>query len=114
MTQNSGKQKYSKEALKDIRTSITMILDMYTETMQAILNGDELKVKNVQKKKDEIMQLDEKMRRAHIERVGKKKCKAIMTAGFNNILHDIERMGNSCVNLIEIALQNVDNPLLLN
>ena len=59
------------------------------------------------------MQLDDNMRKAHIERVGKKKCTATMTAAYNNLLHDIDRMGNSCVNLVEIAVKNVEFPVLL-
>ena len=113
MVQSTKKQKYSKEALKDIRTSVGLILDMYTEAMQAIISGDEIKVKDIQKKKEEIMQLDDNMRKAHIERVGKKKCTATMTAAYNNLLHDIDRMGNSCVNLVEIAVKNVEFPVLL-
>lgn len=108
------KQKYSGEALKDIRSSVSLILEMYQEAMQAIINGTDMQVKDIQKKKEELMLLDENMRQAHIERVGKKKCDATMTAPFNNILHDIDRMGNSCVNLIEIAVKNVEFPVLLN
>ena len=112
--QNTKKERYSREALKDIQTSIGLVLDMYTEAMRAIINGDEVEIDDIQKKKEEIMQLDDNMRKAHIERVGKKKCKATMTAAFTNLLHDIDRMGNSCVNLVEIAVKNVEFPVLLN
>ena len=106
MMQNTKKERYSKDALKDIRSSIGLILDMYTEAIDAIVKGDEIRIKEIQKKKEEIMQLDDVMRKAHMERVGKKKCKATMTAAFTNLLHDIDRMGNSCVNLVEIAVEN--------
>ena len=43
------------------------------------------------------------MRKAHIERVNKGKCKASLTAPFTNILHLIDRMGNSCINLADVA-----------
>lgn len=111
---NEKKQKYSKEALKDLRVSMGLILDMYTEAMQAILSGDEMKANDIQKKKEEIIRLDENMRKAHMERVKKKKCDATMTTSFNNILHDIERMGYSCVNLVETAVKSVSFPILLN
>lgn len=114
ISQNTTKQKYSKDALKELRNSLSLILEMYTEAMQAIISGDEIKVSDIQKKKEEVMRLDEKMRKGHMERVAKKKCDATMTAAFNNILHDIDRMGNSCVNLVEIALKNVEFPVLLN
>ena len=105
MTQTSNNDRYSKEALKDIRTAVGMILEMYTEAMQAIKGDADVRVKDIEKKKEEIMQLDDNMRRAHIERIGKKKCSAAMTSAFSNLLLDIDRMGNSCVNLVEIAMK---------
>ena len=47
------------------------------------------------------------MRKAHIQRVNKGKCKSSMTAPFTNILHLIDRMGNSCVNLADVATNEI-------
>lgn len=105
--QRNQKDNFSKEALKDLRKAFGMILDLYTEAMQTIANGDEMQMKNIQKRKGEVLQLDEKMRQAHVERVGKKKCNAKLTVEYNNILHNIDRMGNSCVNLVDTALSHV-------
>ncbi|MCI5620089.1 MAG: Na/Pi cotransporter family protein [Lachnospiraceae bacterium] len=112
-TQRDQKDKFSKEALKDLRKAIGLILEIYSDAMQSIVNGDELEMKNVQKRKNEVMQLDEKMRQAHVERVGKKKCSAKLTVGYNNILHNIDRMGNSCVNLVDTAMSHVDFQMFL-
>lgn len=111
--QKNQKDKFSKEALKDLRKSVGVILDMYTEAMQSIVNGDELQMKNIQKRKNDVLQLDEKMRQAHVERVGKKKCSAKLTVGYNNILHTIDRMGNTCVNLVDAAMSHVDFQVFL-
>ena len=54
------------------------------------------------------MKLDEKMRKAHMERVGEKKCNAKLMVSFNNILYNIDRMGNCCVNLVDTASNQVD------
>lgn len=104
--QNATKNKYSAEALKQLQKSFGSILDMYRDAMNAMVSGDDGKVKNFQKQKEEIMKLDKKMRKSHMERVGKKKCDAKLTIGFNDILHDIDRMGNSCVNLADAALNS--------
>lgn len=101
--QNQKKQTFSKEAMKDLRKSIRMILDMYSYALTVMRDGDESGMKNVQKKKENVMLLDEKMRKAHIDRVGTKKCSVKLTGVYNIILHDIDRMGNSCVNLVEMA-----------
>lgn len=104
--QNATKNKYSVEALKQLQKSFGSILDIYRDAMNAMVRGDDGKVKNFQKQKEEIMKLDKKMRKSHMERVGKKKCDAKLTIGFNDILHDIDRMGNSCVNLADAALNS--------
>lgn len=108
VNQNSKKQKYSKEAIKDLRKSVGMILEMYEASMQAILTGESISQQKIQKKKAQIMELDENMRRSHMERVGKKKCDAKLTLAFNNVLHDIDRMGNSCINLADTVTENLD------
>lgn len=108
MNQNNGKQKYSKDALKDLKKSASLILDMFSNSMEAITKGNIIELENLQKKKEEVMQLDEKMRKAHMERVSKGKCSAKLTASYNNILHNIDRMSNSCVNLAEMAINQVN------
>lgn len=104
----------TKEALKDLRKSVKMIHDMYEYALTVMSTGSSTAmIKNVQKKKDEVLLLDDKMRQAHIERVGKKKCSVKLTALFNSILHDIDRMGNSCVNLVDMATSGQAMRLLL-
>lgn len=113
--QNDKKRRYSKEARKDLRRSLSMILDMYVTAMQAILHGDGLDMQQVREKdgidmqqirekKAQLTELGENMKRAHMERVRKKKCSAKLTVGFNNVLQDIDRMGSSCINLADTAV----------
>ena len=37
----------------------------------------------------------------------KGKCDSKLTAQYNEMLHNIDRIGNSCVNLVEVANDNV-------
>lgn len=105
--------KLSKEATKDLKKSVKLIHDMYQYAMDTLASGNSNHIKNIQKKKDEVLLLDDNMRQAHIERVGKKKCSAKLTALYNGILHDIDRMGNSCVNLVDMAVSSNGLGLLL-
>lgn len=105
--------KLSKEATKDLKKSVKLIHDMYEYAMDTLASGNATHIKNIQKKKDEVLLLDDNMRQAHIERVGKKKCSAKLTAMYNGILHDIDRMGNSCVNLVDMAISSSGLGLLL-
>lgn len=95
------KYKYSKEAMKDLGKSLTLIESMYSEVLEAIISGNPEDVKVIVKKREKIMELDISMRKAHMSRVSKGKCDASLTAPFNSILYSIDRMGNSCVNIAD-------------
>ena len=101
--QNKGKHKYSKEAVKELKKAIDQICTIYRESIQRISGDDDITIQDVQSQKESIMNLDEKIRKNHISRVGKGKCDSKLTAPFNEELHNIERIGNSCVNLVEVA-----------
>ncbi len=51
---------------------------------------------------DIVAQMLDKIR----TRSGKGKCDSKLTAPFNEVLHNIDRIGNSCVNLVEVAEDN--------
>ncbi|CDA25715.1 na/Pi-cotransporter [Roseburia sp. CAG:197] len=101
--QNKGKHKYSKEAVKELKKAIDQICTIYRESIQRISGDDDITIQDVQSQKESIINLDEKIRKNHISRVGKGKCDSKLTAPFNEVLHNIERIGNSCVNLVEVA-----------
>ncbi|MGN0245585.1 MAG: Na/Pi cotransporter family protein [Lachnospiraceae bacterium] len=102
------KYKYSKEAMKELEKSLSVMEGMYTEAMEIMTTGNEEHAKKILKKKGTILDLDIKMRKAHMERVAKGKCSGDLTAPYNKILHSIDRMGNSCVNIADAALERVD------
>lgn len=108
------KYKYSKEAMKDLEKSLNMIEEMYSEALLVMKTGNLENAKRIIKKKEKIMDLDINMKKAHMERVGKGKCPAKLTAPFNRILHSIDRMGNSCVNIADAALGQVDLKYFMN
>lgn len=104
--QNKGKHKYSKEAVKELKKAIDQICTIYRESIQRISGDGDITIQDVQSQKESIMNLEEKIRKNHISRVGKGKCDSKLTAPFNEVLHNIERIGNSCVNLVEVAEDN--------
>ena len=104
--QNKGKHKYSKEAVKELKKAIDQICTIYRESIRRISGDSDITIQDVQSQKENIMNLNEKMRKNHISRVGKGKCDSKLTAPFNEVLHNIDRIGNSCVNLVEVAEDN--------
>ncbi len=98
---------YSKAAMRDLRDAAGRILSMYDEAMNAIMNGSGFDMEKLEQEKTEINRLDDKMRAKHMERVGKGKCSAKLTAPFNALLDSVDRIGNSCVNLADMASSHV-------
>ncbi|XCP85940.1 Na/Pi cotransporter family protein [Roseburia hominis] len=99
---------FSKEARGDLEKGLGMIGDMYAEVLQVMETGDLENAKKILKRKEKILDLDIHMRKAHMERVGKGKCAAHLAAPFNKILTMVDRMSNSCANIADAALGEVD------
>ena len=99
--------KYTPEAMDELQKSLRTLEKMFIDSMKALQGDKSVQIDKMVKRKDKIMDLDIKMRKAHLQRVNKGKCKASLTAPFTNILHLIDRMGNSCVNLADVATNEI-------
>lgn len=98
---------FSQEASKDIQKSMELVSEMYNMVMKMVNNEEANEAENLVKMKEKIRKMDGDIRKEHIKRVHKGKCKAGLTAAFNEILHNVERIGNSCVNLADAAEDGV-------
>ena len=103
----TNKYKYSSEAMSDLGKSLKAIAKMFDLSMEALQNGSPEQADKILRRKDKILDLDIKMRKAHVQRVNKGECKASLTAPFSRVLHSIDRMGNSCINLADVAMNDV-------
>ena len=99
--------KYTPEAMDELQKSLRTLEKMFIDSMKALQGDKSVQIDKMVKRKDKIMDLDIKMRKAHLQRVNKGKCKASLTAPFTNILHLIDRMGNSCLNLADVAANEI-------
>ncbi|MCD7737209.1 MAG: Na/Pi cotransporter family protein [Lachnospiraceae bacterium] len=99
---------YSQEAMDDLENSLKQIEKMYKNALAALMGENDSALKKIIKHKDEVLDLDIKMRKSHMQRVTEGKCQKSLTAPFTKILHCIDRMGNSCVNLAEVALNQMN------
>ena len=99
--------KYTSEAMEELQKSLRTLEKMFIDSMKALQGDKSVQIDKMLKRKDKIMDLDIKMRKAHLQRVNKGKCKASLTAPFTNILHLIDRMGNSCLNLADVAANEI-------
>ena len=102
-----NRYKYTPEAMDELQKSLKTLEKMFNDSLKALQGDESVQIEKLIKRKDKIMDLDLKMRKAHVQRVNKGKCKANLTAPFTNILHLIDRMGNSCVNLADVASNEI-------
>jgi len=105
--------RYSKDAMKDLEQSLTMIEDMFSDILSVVEDGGEKKIQEVKDERSQIMEIDMNMRRAHAKRVAKGKCSPSLTPSFNKILYSVERMSDSCVNIADAVLQDGGNTAYL-
>lgn len=98
---------YSQEAIDDIEKSLLQILKMYGDAMAALTKGDQDALQKILKDNEQVRNLDFKMQTQHMRRVKAGMCRKELTAPFTQILGCIDRMGNSCINLAEGALNQM-------
>ena len=102
----SHKTHYSKDAVTDLRTSAEFIYSMFSKIMNPLSDGTAADEKDLRYIRENVVNLEFKMRRRHIDRVCKGKCSVKLTSNYNQILYNIERMSNSCVNLADTLKSN--------
>ncbi len=102
------KYHYSDEAMSELTTSLTCIGKMYQDSMTALSTGNTEMMQEILGHKDQVLDLDIEMRKGHMQRVNKGLCDKKMSVPFMRILHCIDRMGNSCVNLTEVAVNQMN------
>ena len=92
---------YSEDFTKDIEHSLTMIQNMYTDVLESLKSNDPQYANRVRAERGTVLGLDINMRKAHMDRVSKGECSPSLTAPFNDVMHCINRMGNSCMNIAD-------------
>ncbi|MDD4371855.1 MAG: Na/Pi cotransporter family protein [Anaerostipes sp.] len=102
------KYDYSPEAMEDLIKCTNLIRKMYRESIKMLTTGNVENADGIIKEKEEVLDLDLKMRKRHMSRVKRGKCSADLTAPFSKILHSLDRMGNSCINIVEAAVAHLD------
>ena len=87
--------------MDNLENGLDLSAEMYFGALQVMKTNDSVNTEEILKKKGQILDLDIDMRKGHMKRVATGTCAAKLTAAFGSILHSIDRMGNSCVNIAE-------------
>lgn len=100
---------FSKAATKDLEEVAAIVEKMCGATLEIVEQGDRSHAREVFAAKSDALDLDIKMRKAHMKRVAKGTCEPEAKGPFDEVLNGLDRIGNSCVNIAEaVAVGQVD------
>ena len=115
VTKMRGKEKqFSLEATEELHHLSKLLLQLYEDAIHVVTENTQESLQILREDKETIMKLDEKVRKAHMARVSQGKCDSSLTASYNTLLHNVERIGNCCIDLAEMGSEGMEfNHLLI-
>jgi phosphate:Na+ symporter len=106
--ENGVELSLSSEAREDLKSAIDNIKTIFIVTIKALKHNTPEVASEVMEKRSSIVDLDFQMRKSHLKRVKAGDCKAEMTKIYNSILHNLNRMEISCVNIADLLTSTVN------
>ena len=94
---------FEKPAMDDLAGAFEAVEAMYASAMNVALGAEGASFEQVLKAKGDVLDLDIKIRRAHMKRVTAGECSAETKAPFVAILNGIDRIANNSVNIADAA-----------
>lgn len=102
-----GKYKFSKDAVEELGKVIGNVEIMYRTSIVSLENGDTKTARKVFDYRKELRNMEKKFNKNHLKRLRKNNCKPEFTYPFSNVLHNLERIGDSCSGIVEEVMDNV-------
>lgn len=102
-----GKYKFSKDAVEELGRVIDNVEVMYQTAIASLESGDSKTAKKVLDYRKELRSMEKKFNKNHLKRLRKNNCKPEFTYPFSNMLHSMERIGDSCSGIVEEVMDNV-------
>ena len=102
-----GKYKFSKDAVEELGKVIDNVEIMYRTSIVSLENGDTKTARKVFDYRKELRNMEKKFSKNHLKRLRKNNCKPEFTYPFSNMLHSLERIGDSCSGMVEEVMDNV-------
>lgn len=102
-----GKYKFSKDAVEELGKVIDNVEIMYRTSIVSLENGDIKTARKVFDYRKELRNMEKKFNKNHLKRLRKNNCEPEFTYPFSNVLHNLERIGDSCSGIVEEVMDNV-------
>ncbi len=102
---NRNKYEFSEVANEEIDTCFNMIERMILDTIECLETGSPELAGKVLQEEEKINKLELEIRRDHMHRLGDNVCSPAVTVVFLDLIHNLERMGDSCNNIAEAVIK---------
>jgi phosphate:Na+ symporter len=98
-----NKQKFSGKALKELKELSEAVYKIYDLSCEHFKEPSQELYTVIYNMEEEIDKKVEKMRNTNIKRLGKGKCQVTQGSYFSEILVDLERVGDHCLNIAKLV-----------
>ena len=100
---NESKDGYSKAAVSDMHDFSKRLLGIYEVIIDALVGDESVDLKKLERQRADIFDLRDEMFNAHLKRVRKGKCDAVLTAGYGELLQNLEAIGACCIDMADLV-----------
>ena len=97
----------SDKAVTELRQYIEIAQNLFTESMDSVINGDSSEAEIVIKNRSKMRKAQKKNTKAHLNRVEKKICDPALTQAYSSILYNLDRVADNCVGIAEETMDGV-------
>jgi len=81
---------------------------MVRDSIEALNTGDVELARAVKEDQIKMENMEEELRRLHLQRLNEKKCSPEFSVVYTDIISDIRRIGDSCDNIANVVLKNIN------
>lgn len=97
--------RFSQAAVEELGRCFEYTSAMLQKTREALGSSDFVLAQEIMDNQSKLRKMERKFKKNHIKRMEDNSCKAEMTGVFSGILHNLERIGNSCTNIAEEIME---------
>ncbi len=105
---NKKKYEFSEDAYEEINGGFAHITKMVRNSIDALKSGDHSAALDVKAQEGEMNQMEAHLRKQHMIRLNERACSPEFTVIYNDIIHNLEKIGDSCDNMAEAVLSDVN------
>ena len=105
---NKKKYWFSDEAYAEIYECFDHVTRMMTDSIMALESGDYKVALNVKEQEGEMNLMEARLKKQHMKRLNEGTCSPEFTVMYNDLIHNIEKIGDSCDNIAEAVLSDVN------